>query len=1115
MLVPVAEDTSTAKVDRFGGLKLTAVEREGYSQEKQESLHWLMEEKEGESSKEKQEEEKETVAVPKELQCGFCNELLDAAILLPCCVAAACDECARNSLIEQDHVCKLCEEADISPNDLIPNPLLRKKVAAFRGTTGNQIKKVEARAPLAPLPNAVLPAETMLKLQKEQEELNKREEEAKLEQRRLEEALLAKLMSSEQEESASASEEQLANDPAEEETTGVSLMESKEENEEKGESALHESEEAPSSPAGPASSPPGEPDSSTVLTEIAADPSAASEGSAKDTSSTSYSIPSMAPAVPGGSVSGYVATVPFYPSLYDYSQPPPGYPAATIYTNFPPYGQYDGWGRGDRRRRRSRSRSRDRDRDRYSRDREMDRLGYNNWEHHQRKHGGMRRSRTEWRDGRDRSGERRGPRSRSRSKGRKSRERRRSKSREKRDRSSKSMERSSKSMERSSFSEMERFDKFEGMSEEEKARLVRAKAEAELLANTEPHSKGPSVDKKEEARQKLKDLISKNKERTREVKEKDKKPRKEPKEKKDKEKKTKKHKVKEEGHFEQEKVREKRERERERAEREKESDGDWHCGDEHCRFVNFKRNIECKKCQRPQPDVPVFWDLPGSPERKPSKSRGTESWDDGKEGRIKGASLPPEDEHVCASPEMDIVLKFDSEEGRSSRGSRSSRPGSRNGHVTSFLDDIRDNFEPEPAKENLLEDNIGEERRVYLQPGNDADNVMIESKSATERANSNEHLHEIDEKNTSAASKIESEKSFETISSQANMGNSTEEEKDNLKDGAVRKNEEERRKENQSNNEVKEEFEDQSKSGSGSAFDASKKHKWNDLGRRSDEFELHLDINDAEFVDTVKAEYRSSSPSWADCKKFKYPGGGEEKAMSVRKRMEDEIKRDDAEPTVTPKSEIIKGRRKSGEERAEEDQVKMRAGEAGLWKERPYRRSSKDDLVEVFERERREGSSTSEGERERREVRQRERDRKDRDRNNRMREEDEERKRRAKLEDARESQEKWALRAAKKEREMKEKKKLEEKKLAEEELNRRRRREEEDINRRQEMLRQEKKILDAEKKAIERKRASDERRRGNQEESKKRTRSGSGESSGSKKKVVGDLRYLCIYISNC
>jgi len=1108
MLVPVAEDTSTAKVDRFGGLKLTAVEREGYSQEKKESHAWL-EEKEGESSKEKQEEEKETVAIPKELQCGFCSELLDAAILLPCCVAAACDECARNSLIEQDHVCKLCEEADISPNDLIPNPLLRKKVAAFRGSTGGQIKKVEARAPLTPLPNAVLPAETMLKLQKEQEEMKKKEEEAKLEQRRLEEALLAKLMSSEQEEIADASEEKPA---AEEDTAVASPKETEEEKCEKSESPAPESEEAPSSPAEPASSPPGEPDSSTVLPETAVEPTVASEEPAKDSIATSYSIPSMAPAVPGGSVPGYVATVPFYPSLYDYSQPPPGYPAATIYTNFPPYGQYEGWGRGDRRRRRSRSRSRERDRERYSRDREMERerLGYGNWEHHQRKHGGMRRSRTEWRDGRDRSGERRGPRSRSRSKGRKSRERRRSKSRDKRERSSKSMERSSKTPD-PRFSDMERFDKFEGMSEEEKAQIVRAKAEAELLANTEPQSKEPSVDKKEEARQKLKDLISKNKERTKEVKEKDKKPKKEAREKKDKEKKSKKHKVKEVGNSEQENVRDKWERERERAEREKESDGDWHCGDEHCRFVNFKRNTECKKCRRPQPDSPIFWDLPASPERR---SENKENPPD--------ESVLEADEPACASPEMDIGLKFDTSH---SEERRSSRPCSRSGHVTSFLDDIGDNFEPEPGKD----DGMGEERRVYLQSDNDGADKVIENKTTSERAIANSQL---DEKDVSAVSKIAAEESFETISSQSIIGNSTEEEKEIVKDEAIHENQEEKNeedegKEKQPNDDMNEEVDDPSdkpSSGPECAFDGSKKHKWNDLGRRSDEFELHLDINDAEFVDTVKAEYRSSSPSWADSKKFKYPGGGEEKekTVSVRRRMEDEIKKEDIE--VPPKSETVKGRRRSGEEdRSEEEQVKMRGGEVGLWKERPYRRSSKDDLVEVFERERREGSSASEGERERREVRQRERDRKDRDRNNRMREEDEERKRRAKLEDARESTEKWArkrreeehtneLRAAKKERELKEKKKLEERKVAEEEENRRRRREEEDLMRRQNMLREEKKKLDAEKRAIiDRKRASDERRSREKiaeekESSKKRNRSGSGESSGTKKKVVGDLR---------
>ena len=1093
MLVTVAEDTNAAKVDRFGGLKLTAVEREGYSQEKKESHAWL-EEKEGESSKEKKEEEKETIAVPKELQCGFCSELLEAAILLPCCVAAACDECARNSLIEQDHVCKLCEEADISPNDLIPNPLLRKKVAAFRGSTGGQVKKSEVRAPLAPLPSTVLPAETMLKLQKEQEEAKKKDDEAKLEQKRLEEALLAKLMSSENEESAEASGDPETADLAEEESIAATAEEPQKEARDKSESPQPESEEAPSSPPpGPASSPPGEPDSSTVGTETAGEP-AAPEESGKDTSGTSYSIPSMAAAVPGGSVPGYVATVPFYPSLYDYSQPPPGYPAATIYTNFPPYGQYDGWGREDRRRRRSRSR----ERDRYSRDRERDmdrdRLGYN-WEHHHRKHGGMRRSRTEWRDGRDRSGERRGPRSRSRSRGRRSRERRKSRSRERRERSSRSMERSSKTPD-PRFGEMERFDRFEGMTEEEKAAIVRARAEAELLASTEPQAKEPTVDKKEEARQKLKDLISKNKERTKEVKEKDKKPKKEKdvKEKKEKDKKSKKHKSKREGEDEKP---DKKEREQKRAEREAE------------------KEVEGSK----------------SAEEERPKSTEPRSEEERKVRRTRSVSPPlddfafKEEETGSASPEIDIGLNFDNEEGRSSRGSRSSRPGSRSGPVTSFLDDIGDKFETE-AEEDLLGDKKLEDRRVYLQPDKDPAEVEVDSKVEDETRTPKKFQDETTENNTPLAAEKGSEESFETISSRSILDSCTSEEgKENSKidrsskeheaEFAETENEEqsfEKDEQGKEDNEVKTEI----------VPDVSKKHKWNDLGRRSDEFELHLDINDAEFVDTVKAEYRSSSPSWAaDSKKFKFPGGGEEKAVSVRKRMEDEIKKEDVD--VPTKAEKVKSRRKSGEEeKSVEAQLKIRGNDAGLWKERPYRRSSKDDLVEVFERERREGSSASEGERERRESRQRERDRKDRDRNNRMREEEEERKRRAKLEDARESNEKWArkrrddehteMRAAKKEREAKGKKKLDERKLAEEEEeSRRRKRDEEDLMRRQIMLQEEKKKLDAEKRAIiERKRASDERRIREQEdiekESRKRNRSASGESSGSKKKVIGDLR---------
>ena len=40
-------------------------------------------------------------------------------------------------------MCKLCEEKDISPNDLITNPLLRKKVAAFKNATAGLQKTLE------------------------------------------------------------------------------------------------------------------------------------------------------------------------------------------------------------------------------------------------------------------------------------------------------------------------------------------------------------------------------------------------------------------------------------------------------------------------------------------------------------------------------------------------------------------------------------------------------------------------------------------------------------------------------------------------------------------------------------------------------------------------------------------------------------------------------------------------------------------------------------------------------------------------------------------------------------------------------------------------------------
>merc|ERR1712029_1292965 len=87
---------------------------------------------------------------------------------------------------------------------------------------------------------------------------------------------------------------------------------------------------------------------------------------------------------------------------------------------------------------------------------------------------------------------------------------------------------------------------------------------------------------------------------------------------------------------------------------------------------------------------------------------------------------------------------------------------------------------------------------------------------------------------------------------------------------------------------------------------------WKDRSNTSGEFELSLDINDQDFLDTVKNEYRSSSPSWANTK-FTFPMKEEkigkkslenipclpeeisaERSVSVRKRMEDEESKDAA-----------------------------------------------------------------------------------------------------------------------------------------------------------------------------------------------------------------------------
>merc|ERR1719320_19149 len=131
---------------------------------------------------------------------------------------------------------------------------------------------------------------------------------------------------------------------------------------------------------------------------------------------------------------------------------------------------------------------------------------------------------------------------------------------------------------------------------------------------------------KEEAKKKLKDLISKNRDRAKDVTKKKEKELKASDSDKDVDLRAMLQQRKRKG---EERGREaEKERAREKREREKESDGDWHCGDQECRFINFKKNNICKQCGKPPPIEPVFWDIPPpdipEKERRKSTSRSSD-----------------------------------------------------------------------------------------------------------------------------------------------------------------------------------------------------------------------------------------------------------------------------------------------------------------------------------------------------------------------------------------------------------------------------------------------------------------------------------------------------------
>ncbi|XP_064632657.1 E3 ubiquitin-protein ligase RBBP6-like [Lineus longissimus] len=85
--------------------------------------------------------------IPTELLCQLCNDILNDAVVIPCCGNSYCDECVRDALLAtDDHICPGCKEIDVSPDKLIANQFLRKAVMNFKNEAGYTKQAKEARA---------------------------------------------------------------------------------------------------------------------------------------------------------------------------------------------------------------------------------------------------------------------------------------------------------------------------------------------------------------------------------------------------------------------------------------------------------------------------------------------------------------------------------------------------------------------------------------------------------------------------------------------------------------------------------------------------------------------------------------------------------------------------------------------------------------------------------------------------------------------------------------------------------------------------------------------------------------------------------------------------------
>ena len=788
-----------------------------------------------------------------------------------------------------------------------------------------------------------------------------------------------------------------------------------------------------SSPAEMATPPPAAsepapvPDSTASPPDPSQPPAAAGDPSAPSTEAETFTIQSMTSSAPGHTIQTTYnnsynyhyphpggAHYPGYAPYVDMSLPPPGY-SAPYYPGHAvaPYSAYsypDGKGKTYLYDDRSEEERWRRDR-RYGRDRDR----YEGRRHRHRSRSYERRERGHReRHGRDR--ERYERRSRSR-------ERRRSREREREERRLRSRSTSRDRGRRLGSREQEtardrsgsregagRGDSKEkadsGEKGEDKTVSDTISGDKDSQESSEEKDDNRSVDKKEEARLKLKELINKNRDKVEDVKRK-----------------------KERDEDRDRKVMQ-AELERERRTREHETDGDWHCGDAECRFINFKKNRECKKCGKPPPDVPVFWDVPALPEpvkkKKEKKEKKSKSSKESKSKRDSSQDSLQSKE--SQDPDEDLVKD----------ARPSSRPSSRS-QVTSFLDDLGDSFDDDIKK------HLGQSSTF---PTPVSTEIVASKPEVNDDENETEKSESFKPKDSTTLETISSQDLDDSILSNASDSNAQS---------------------------TKGEF-------------LEPKYSWKDRSNTSGEFELSLEINDKDFLDTVKNEYRSSSPSWANTK-FTFPMKDQkvdkktldkiptlseevsaERAVSVRKRMEDEIKKEHETKSDSPGEEersisvtdISAG---SIEVNQTENKEALKIKSDSLkHKDRQYR-SSRDDALkgdEVDQNERdRKKYEEDKYDRKKREERQRDRDRKDRERNEKIREEEErrrrrkieeeeeeDRRRRRKVDDERKLIERERIKLEEERRRVEEKKREEERRCKHEEEEKRRKIEEDENRRR-------------------------------------------------------------------